>query len=141
MAYDLMTRNGYNIYDMSSMLQKAIRRCDVEHAGFAAWELYENYNDYLWRRLLVVSCEDCYGIITKEIMALKQADEFINKKRKKSEKDPIALAKAITLLCYARKNRDACYVANEFMLAERYLDPMSVDSIDITKIKIKQDLP
>lgn len=141
MAYNLITRNGYNMYDMASMLQKAIRRCDVDHAGFAAYELYESYNDYLWRRLLIISCEDCYGIMTKEIMALKQADEFINSKRKKSEKDPIALAKAVTLLCYARKNRDACYVACEFMLPDRSIDPMSIKAKDITKIKIEQELP
>ena len=36
MSYDLRTRNGHNMYDMSSMLQKSIRRCNYELAGYAA---------------------------------------------------------------------------------------------------------
>ena len=36
MAKTPPTKNGYNMYDMSSMLQKAIRRDDVSHAAYAA---------------------------------------------------------------------------------------------------------
>ena len=77
MGYEYRTTNGYNMFDMSSMLQKAIRRGDFTHAGFAANELYYSYYSYLWRRLLVISAEDCYGIMTKEIMALKEADDLV----------------------------------------------------------------
>ena len=59
MGFQFRTRNGHNMYDMASMLQKAIRRCDVEKAGYAAMELFGNYNKYLWKRLLVISAEDC----------------------------------------------------------------------------------
>ena len=65
---------------MSSMIQKAIRRCDIPHAAYAANELGGKYRKYLWKRLLTVSAEDCYGIMTKEIVALQQADELLNKK-------------------------------------------------------------
>ena len=64
MYYDLRTRNGHNMYDMSSMLQKSIRRCNYELAGYAAMELFGRYWKYLWRRLIVISAEDCYGVIT-----------------------------------------------------------------------------
>lgn len=40
MAKSPITKNGYNMYDMSSMLQKAVRRSDVLYASYAARELY-----------------------------------------------------------------------------------------------------
>lgn len=48
----LYTKNGHSMYDMVSLLQKAIRRGDAEVAGYAANELRGRYNAYLWRRLL-----------------------------------------------------------------------------------------
>ena len=76
-----VTKNGYNMFEMSSMIQKAIRRCDIPHAAYAATELYPSYRAMLWNRLLTVSAEDCYGIMTKEIVALSQADERVNAKK------------------------------------------------------------
>lgn len=107
--YKLVTKHGYDFYDMASMLQKAIRRGDYQRAGFAANELVEKYRKYLWKRLLIISAEDCYGIVTKEIVGLKlAADEIGNG-------DNIFIAKAICLLCEAKKNRDACYVACNYI--------------------------
>lgn len=82
MAYDLVTKNGHNMYDMASMMQKAIRRNNPNLAGYAAYELFGNFHTYMWKRLVVVSAEDCYGIMTKEVIALKLADDFCNKGRK-----------------------------------------------------------
>ena len=44
----LYTKNGHSMYDMVSLLQKAIRRGDVEIAGYAANELRGRYN--AWTR-------------------------------------------------------------------------------------------
>jgi len=121
MAYDCRTKNGYSMYEMSSMVQKAIRRCDIPHAAYAANELSVNYRQYLWRRLLTVSAEDCYGIMTKEIIALQQADEIVNEKNKPGQTNDLFIAKAVVLLCMARKNRDADYVACNFMFGDREL--------------------
>ena len=126
--YDLITRNGHNMFDMSSMMQKAIRRGDYDRAGYAAMELSFRYRNYMWKRLLVISAEDCYGIMTKEIVALKMADDFINK-NKKGEKEIVFISKAITLLVYARKNRDACYLGCNFMWADRTLDPKEIEEV------------
>lgn len=68
------------------MIQKAIRRCDIPHAAYAANELSGKYRKYLWKRLLTVSAEDCYGIMTKEIVALQQADECVNKSEGRNER-------------------------------------------------------
>lgn len=117
----LFTKNGHSMYDMVSLLQKAIRRGDAEVAGYAANELRGRYNAYLWRRLLAISAEDCYGIMTKEIEALRQADDVYNQKRKGYEREPLFISKAITLLLYARKNRDADYFSCNLMQSEKVL--------------------
>ena len=44
MAYNqLITKNGHSLFTMSSLYQKAIRRCDVKAAGYAANELFDRY--------------------------------------------------------------------------------------------------
>lgn len=126
MSYPV-TKNGYSMYEMSSMIQKAIRRSDVPHAAYAANELSVKYRKYLWRRLLTVSAEDCYGIITKEIVALEQADEIVNANYKPGETNDLFIAKAVVLLCMARKNRDADYVACNFMWNDRPLTDEEYD--------------
>jgi len=124
MGVELTTQNGYSLFDMSSMLQKAIRRGDVFHASFAAKEMHVRFREYLWKRLLTVSAEDCYGIMTQEIIALYEADQIINGNKCKSW---IFIAKAVTLLCMARKNRDADYVCLNFMVPERTLTPEEIE--------------
>lgn len=124
---ELLTRNGHNMYDMSSMLQKAIRRGRVRHASYAAYELYGRYYKYVWKRLIVISAEDCFGIMTKEILALKLADDEVNGTAKGYDRDPIFLSKAVLLLCMARKNRDACYMGCNFMYPDKVLDEETLD--------------
>ena len=77
MGYDLRTQRGYDFYLVSSSLQKAIRRGDVRCAGYFALELFPKYSEYCWKRLLTVSAEDCYGPITKEIMALYEGFKIV----------------------------------------------------------------
>lgn len=119
--YEMLTRSGYNFYDMSSLLQKSIRRGDYERAGFAAYQLCDKYRKYLWKRLLIISAEDCYGIITKEIVGLKLADDETGKK------EHIFISKAIVLLCQALKNRDACFFACNYMSDDELLKPESIE--------------
>lgn len=140
MAFKITTPGGYDFYVMSSMLQKAIRRSDIDHAAFAAKELRGKHLTYLWKRLLVISAEDCYGIITKEIIALKQAEDFVRGTKKGYDVDPIFLGKAILLLCMARKNRDACYVCCNFMLDDRTLDPSEIPGeLDVDEAQLGVD--
>lgn len=115
MARSPTTKNGYNMYDMSSMLQKAIRRNDVPHASYAARELYFGFRPMMWNRLLTVSAEDCFGIVTREIAALHQADSILNGKDSAEKSCLTFIARAITLLCAARKSRDADYVALNYL--------------------------
>ena len=88
MAYDLVTKNGHNMYDMASMMQKAIRRSNPNLAGYAAYELFGNFHTYMWKRLVVVSAEDCYGIITKETFATKEERDMIKTRCLRRKQSP-----------------------------------------------------
>ena len=53
------TNGGYNRYDVSSLLQKAVRRSDERVAAWAAWELARSgYAWNLWNRLTLYVVED-----------------------------------------------------------------------------------
>ena len=140
MGFQYRTKNGYNMFDLSSMLQKAIRRNEYSRAGWAARELYYSYPNYLWKRLLVISAEDCFGALTEEILALRVADETVNKgKPKDSGHDLIFISKAIIMLCRALKNRDACYFACNFMTINAKIDPDTIEHVDISECKLDEE--
>lgn len=102
-------------------MQKAIRRADAKGAGYWAIELYEsNYRDYVWRRLLTISAEDVWGIITHEVVALHSAWKEIQKNNK--EKGRIFVAKAVVLLAIAKKSRDADHMTNLVYDAKAFSD-------------------
>lgn len=110
---ELKTQRGYDFYEVASALQKSIRRGDTKVAGYMALELFPKYANYCWKRLLTISAEDCYGIITKEIMALHQAFEIINKGKKGDDlKGRVFISKAVILLSEAKHNRDADLLSN-----------------------------
>jgi len=107
--YEIKTKRGYDFYEASSAMQKAIRRNDVKVACYFAVELFEsNYQKYVWRRLLTVSAEDCRGIITKEIWSLYEAWRLIDSHKKGDGR--IFAAKAVLIMCQAPKSRDADHV-------------------------------
>ena len=54
------TKRGYEFGEVSSAMQKAVRRADTRLAGYWALELWASgYGNYVWKRLLTVSAEDC----------------------------------------------------------------------------------
>ena len=108
----IRTVRGYDFFEVSSAMQKAIRRADAAVAGYFALELWTSgYRDYVWKRLFTISAEDCYGVITKEIEALWQGHERVNK-GSKEPKGRIFVSKAVILLCECRKCRDADHLQN-----------------------------
>jgi replication-associated recombination protein RarA len=109
----IYTQRGYELLTVASALQKSIRRGDFKLAGYMALELFPRYSNYAWKRLLTVSAEDCAGIITKEIKALYDSFEVINKGKKEHEKKGrIFISKAVLLLCEAVKSRDSDILQN-----------------------------
>ena len=109
----LLTARGYDFYEVASALQKSIRRNDVKIAGYMALELFPRYSEYCWKRLLTISAEDCYGIVTKEVKALYDSFHVINKGKKGNDlKGRIFISKAVILLCSVKHNRDADLLQN-----------------------------
>ena len=114
MSYHLHTKREYSFPAVSSAMQKAIRRGDAKLAGYWALELWSSgFGQYVWKRLLTVSAEDCWGILTAEVKALHEGYLFINKDTPaKKPKGRIFISKAVILLSMAKKSRDADHLQN-----------------------------
>jgi len=111
--YRMRTMRGYDFFEVASSMQKAIRRGDTRLAGYFALELFASgYYNYVWKRLLTISAEDCYGIITQEIKALYDSFLLINNVKSDKCKGRIFISKAVILLCLANKSRDADHLQN-----------------------------
>lgn len=122
----LTTRRGYLLLDAASALQKSVRRADARLAGYFAVELFESgYAEYVWRRLLTISAEDCWGVITQEVWSLYQAWKTIDKAKRAEGAGRVFVAKATILLAMARKCRDADHLTN------LVYDPKAIDDAAI----------
>lgn len=110
-----LTKRGYDLYEVASTLQKAIRRADFKLAGYMAQELFASgYGNYCWKRLLTIGAEDCETFIQKELVALHYSYELINKGIKASEpkRGRIFISKAVVMLCKAIKSRETDHLQN-----------------------------
>jgi replication-associated recombination protein RarA len=126
----LRTKRGYQFSEVSSAMQKAIRRGDAKLAGYWALELWESgFGKYCWKRLLTVSAEDCWGILTLEVKALHDGYLTVNEGLPaKQHRGRIFISKAVILLCLAKKSRDADHLQNFVFDQMAGLDPDTVAS-------------
>lgn len=135
MGFDIhkaVTTRGYSLGLVVSALQKAIRRGDVRLAGYWALEMWASgFDQYLWKRLLVISAEDCWGILTQEVAALQSAYEAANKGKGKDRPrvGRIFVSKAVILLCLAKKSRDADHLQNFVYDQEQVAELELLDSL------------
>lgn len=106
MSYLPFTKNGHNMFEVSSLIQKAIRRKDMEYACYAAREMMFKYRSYLWKRMIVVTAEDCFDLVTRPIFILRQRDEECGNINETKH-----ISQAVNLLVNTRKNRDADFFA------------------------------
>ena len=108
--YDLRTKKGYDFFEVSSALQKCIRRGMEEEAMYWAVELFNsNYQEYVWKRLRIMASEDV-GLavpgIVAEIHALYQHHKLqATKKEDKNQPERLFLTHAVLMLCRAPKSR------------------------------------
>jgi len=124
------TTRGYNLFEVASCLQKAIRRGDTALAGYMAIELFESgFHNYAWKRMLTVSAEDCADLITQEVKALYDCFILMNVDSKKV-RSRIFLSKAVIVMCEARKSRDADHLTN-YVYDRKMIDAKKLtDAID-----------
>jgi replication-associated recombination protein RarA len=126
------TKGGHDFYEVSSLLQKSLRRGDVVLAACAASELLPQYANYVWNRLMVVSAEDCAGLVTTEVVALydawaKRSKESTNR-RAASNGHRIFIAKAIVLLAKCKHSRDADELG--LLVVDRIPDDVFMEALD-----------
>lgn len=117
MSYLPFTKNGHNMFEVSSLIQKAIRRKDMEYACYAAREMMFKYRSYLWKRMIVVTAEDCFDLVTRPIFILRQRDEECGNINETKH-----ISQAVNLLVNTRKNRDADFFACNLLNSKKKLD-------------------
>ena len=142
MGYDLKTNRGYDLYEVASALQKSIRRGDYRVAGYMALELFPNYAEYCWKRLLTVSAEDCFGVVTQEIKALYDSFHVVNKGKKAADfGGRIFISKAVILLCLCKHNRDADILSNFVYDRKKGISDEQIEKVMQEVRTEKMDIP
>lgn len=117
--FEPRTKSGYPLDEVTSSLQKCIRRGQEDLALFFAFELGEGYDDYLWRRLMVIASEDI-GIADNFaavlVQSLYQSAQVLNAKEKNKLKDYLQISHAVLYMCRTPKTRIVdlfgCYVTS-----------------------------
>lgn len=110
MITEIKTINGYDFFEVSSALQKSIRRGLEDDALFWTVELsLSNYVEYVWKRLRIISSEDiglANPTISSEIWSLYELyREQAKKKDEKHFPERLFLVHAVILLCRSPKSR------------------------------------
>lgn len=137
---EILTRDGYDFWTMSSLFQKSIRRGDIPKASFAAWQLMEKYEKYLWNRMLIITAEDIGGMLGWAIIGLKIQQDLVRKHSNGKNKGTIFVAKAIEILCKSQKCRDACYIDCNYLWSDDNIaQSLTEDDLDCLPLAELQD--
>jgi replication-associated recombination protein RarA len=104
--FEMLTKKGYQFFEVASALQKSIRRGIIEDACYWTTELYPKYANYTWKRLQIICCEDI-GLAEPNapvrINALFQMWERL--KKAKSDDQILPIIQAVMYLCQCEKSR------------------------------------
>ena len=108
MSEQVLTKKGYDFYEVSSAFQKSIRRCLEEDALYWGIELYDSgFKDYCWKRMVIMCSEDV-GLgepsTIVQMMALKESFEYLQRMKDYGAMK-LPFTHAIVLLCRSRKSR------------------------------------
>lgn len=110
-GYELKTHGGYALDEVTSALQKCIRRGLEEEAMYWALEMADSgYGQYLWRRLMIIAAEDI-GLADPHALIVTTIGWLATKETTKSFTQPPGmktefLGMVILHLCRASKNRE-----------------------------------
>lgn len=114
MKYTPVTKKGYSLFEVSSALQKAIRRGEEKQALYWAYEIERSgYQKYLWYRLKVISMEDVGLANTECHLQVRAAEQsYEDFRKRKSDATILALANAVIILVRSPKSRLTDWVCN-----------------------------
>ena len=121
--YEMTTVNRHDFFEVSSTLQKAIRRGNEDLALSATVEMFNsNFGEYVWKRLKIMVSEDIG--LANNALATQIASLYSFYKEQKSKKDAkhqperLYLIHAVLLLVRSPKSRyidwTLCYYFNRF---------------------------
>jgi len=108
--YEVKTVKGYDFFEISSALQKSIRRGDEDDALFWATELDKsNYGEYVWKRLKIIASEDV-GLAEPLLPAVIESlynNWLVQRKKKDTDHFPerLFLVHAVIFAVRAEKSR------------------------------------
>lgn len=107
--FQLKTKKGYDFFEVASAFQKSIRRGLEREAMYWAIELYEsNYAKYVWKRMVIMSCEDV-GLGTPHvnnlIIGLKTSFDYLVSLKDKGLPEKLPFTQAVLTLVHAQKSR------------------------------------
>ena len=111
----------YNIFDVSSLLQKSVRRSDEEVAAWAAWELVRSgYDNMFWKRILTIATEDTSieSDVTTQVRSLYQLGtgqvDVVDGWSAENERGRVCALRAAVVCAQAQSSRLCDYLNNTF---------------------------
>lgn len=109
MAHYLQTKKGYDFFEVSSTIQKAIRRGEEDTALYFTVELFNSgFDEYLWERLKIIVSEDV-GLAEPAIPSMIESLYAMYSQQKKKKKDNrperLFLVHAVIALVRCKKSR------------------------------------
>jgi len=111
----------YNIFDVSSLLQKSVRRSDEEVAAWAAWELVRSgYDNMYWKRIVTIATEDTSveSDVTSQVRSLYQLGtgqvDVVDGWSAETERGRVCALRAAVVCAQAQSSRLCDYLNNTF---------------------------
>ncbi|MBW6490994.1 MAG: hypothetical protein K0B15_07335 [Lentimicrobium sp.] len=126
MKQQVLTINGYDLFECVSALQKEIRRCNEKEAMYWAVELYNSgYAPYVWKRLVIISTEDiglAYPMAPVIINALQVQFEKLSERPDKKKQCRLPYVQAVLFLTNAPKSRHTDWALNYHFDSHWFVD-------------------
>jgi replication-associated recombination protein RarA len=146
--HELKTLHGYNLAEVASAMQKAIRRSNVDDAIYWATELHKSgYSKYVWKRLFVILNEDISAAASEnqglwaDAWALFQMVEHYNKEAKKNGKqgevETLGFTNFVIKLAMAKKGREGVHATITHFNMPRDMRPIPDYALDRHTIRGK----
>lgn len=137
-----LTKHGYQFGEVTSAVQKSIRRGDEREAIYWALELYETAPHYLVKRLLVIASEDVGMADPQTVMAVNVlALGWAEGKRFSWYMSPHQVIQMVMMLCRAGKSTEVedAIAVTQLDMKEGKLRQIPEDAIDMHTQKGKDE--
>ncbi len=130
--FQLTTKNGYPLFEVTSAFQKSVRRGLEVEAMYWAMEMEEKYHAYLWKRITVIASEDI-GLADSNIAILINSLKSSYEESKKKDRDErlLFVSHAILALCRSKKSREV----------DEFIHYYIINHTSLYKTPVKMSIP